>query len=95
VPGLGVRVAFITPQQSQSMSGMMPPGALVVEAQSGGVAAKAGIKANDIIEAIGSHKIDTRDDLRAAFRELGPGKTPFTIRRPDGPKTILVDCPNC
>lgn len=95
VPDLGLRVAFIDPQQSQSMLGSMPPGALVMEVESSGAASRAGIHVFDIIEAIGSHKIDTVDDLRETIRKLGPGKTQFIIRRPNGRKTVSVDCPNC
>ena len=29
------------------------------------------------------------------FADAGPGRTSFMIRRPNGRKTILVDCPNC
>ena len=95
VPDLGLRVAFIGPEQSQSALGSMPQGALVMEVESSGAASKAGIHVFDIIEAIGSHKIDTVDDLRETIRKLGPGKTQFTIRRPNGRKTVSVDCPNC
>jgi TIR domain/PDZ domain len=95
VPDLGLRVAFIDPQQSQSMLGSMPPGALVMEVESSGAASRAGIHVFDIIETIGSHKIDTVDDLRETIRKLGPGKTQFIIRRPNGRKTVSVDCPNC
>jgi len=77
------------------MLGSMPSGALVMEVESSGAAAKAGIHAFDIIEAIGSHKINSVDDLRDTIRKLGPGKSEFTIRRPNGQKTVLVDCPNC
>jgi TIR domain/PDZ domain len=95
VPDLGLRVAFIDPQQGQSALGSMPPGALVMEVESSGAAAKAGIHVFDTIEAIGGHKIDTVDDLRKSIRKLGPGKTQFMIRRPNGRKTVSVDCPNC
>ena len=81
---LGLDVAFITSQQAQ-----------VTEVESGGAAAKAGLNIGDIIEVVGNQKIDTLDDMRKSFRELGPGKTKFTIRRSGVQKTILVDCPNC
>jgi S1-C subfamily serine protease len=66
-----------------------------MEVDSGGAASKAGIHVFDTIEGIGGHKIETVDDLREAIRKLGPGKTSFMIRRPNGRKTISVDCPNC
>jgi hypothetical protein len=95
VPDLGLRVAFIGPEQSRSALGSMPEGALVMEVEGSGAAAKAGIHVFDIIEGIGAHKIESVDDLRAAIRKLGPGKTAFMIRRPNGRTTISVDCPNC
>ena len=95
VPDLGLRVAFIGPEQSRSALGAMPEGALVMEVEGSGAAAKAGIHVFDIIEGIGNHKIESVNDLREAIRKLGPGKTSFMIRRPNGPKTISVDCPNC
>ncbi len=95
VPDIGLRVAFIGPEQSQSALGSMPQGALVMEVDGSGAASKAGIHVFDTIEGIGSHKIETVDDLREAIRKLGPGKTSFMIRRPNGRKTISVDCPNC
>lgn len=95
VPDLGLRVAFIGPEQSRSALGAMPEGALVMEVEGSGPAAKAGIHVFDIIEGIGGHKIASVNDLREAIRKLGPGKTSFMIRRPNGPETISVDCPNC
>jgi hypothetical protein len=91
---LGLDVAFVAPQQTQSVLGAMP-GAQVIEVESGGAAEKAGIKVGDIIEAIGKQKIDTLDNMRKSLRELGSGKTQFTIRRSNTRITILVDCPNC
>ena len=89
VPELGFLVAFIGPEQSQSALGSMPEGALVMEVESSSVASKAGIHVFDIIEAIGGHKIETVDDLREAIRKVGPGKTSFMIRRPNGRQTIV------
>jgi TIR domain/PDZ domain len=95
VPDLGLRVAFIGPEQSRSALGSMPEGALVMEVEGSGAAAKAGIHVFDIIEGIGGRKIESVDELREAIRKVGPGKTSFMIRRPNGRKTISVDCPNC
>jgi hypothetical protein len=91
VPNLGLRVAFIGPEQGSPM----PPGALVMEVESSGTAFKAGIHVFDVIEGIGGRKIETVDDLRQSIRKLGPGKTQFLVRSPNGTKTVLVDCPSC
>jgi hypothetical protein len=95
VPDLGIRVAFIDRQLSESVLGSMPSGALVMEVESSGVAAKAGIHVFDVIEGIGDRKIQTVDDLRQSLRKLGAGKTQFILRNPNGPKTVTVDCPRC
>jgi hypothetical protein len=95
VPDLGFRVAFIDPQKDSPMLGSLPPGALVMEVESSGAASKAGIQVFDVIEDIGGRKLQTVDDLRQSIRKLGPGKTQFILRRPDGLKTVVVDCPQC
>jgi hypothetical protein len=95
VPDLGIRIAFIDRQLSESMLGSMPMGALVMEVESSGAAAKAGIHVFDVIEGIGDRKIQTVDDLRQTIRKLGAGKTQFILRSPNGPKTVTVDCPKC
>lgn len=95
VPDLGIRVAFIDRQLSESMLGSMPSGALVMEVDSSGAASKAGIHVFDVIEGIGGHKIETVDDLRQSIRKLGAGKTQFILRSPNGRKTVTVDCPKC
>jgi TIR domain/PDZ domain len=95
VPDLGLRVAFVGPQQNQAALGSIPSGALVMEVESSGAASKAGIHVFDVIEAIGGHKIETVDDLRQSLRKLGAGKSQFIIRSPNGRKTVTVDCPKC
>jgi len=92
VPELGLRVAFLG---AQNLSAALPLGALVMEVESSGAAAKAGIHVFDIIEGIAGHRIETVDDLRQSLRRLSPGKTQFTVRSPNGPKTVVVDCPKC
>jgi hypothetical protein len=74
VPDLGIRVAFIDKQLSESMLGSMPTGALVMEVEGSGAAFKSGIHVFDVIEGIGGHKIETVDDLRQSIRKLGAGK---------------------
>jgi hypothetical protein len=43
VPDLGMRIAFLTPEQSASTLGAMSAGAVVMEVESGRPMAKAGI----------------------------------------------------
>ena len=82
---LGIRMTFVS----------QPAGALVMEVESGRPAAKGGVHAADVLVAIGGKKIETEDDLRQAITRLGPGNTPFTVRRGNDVKTMMIDCPAC
>ena len=95
VPDLGVRMAFLTPEQSASTLGAMPAGAVVMEVESGRPMAKAGIHVGDVMLTIGGRKIASEDDLRQAIFEIGPGKTQYSYRRDAETKTVAVDCANC
>jgi PDZ domain/TIR domain len=95
VPDLGVRMAFLTPEQSASTLGAMPPGAVVMEVESGRPMAKAGVHVGDVVLSIGGKKIASEDDLRQAIFKIGPGKTQYSYRRGGDTKTVVVDCPGC
>ena len=95
MPDLGVRIAFLTPEQSASTLGAMPAGAVVMEVESGRPMAKAGIHVGDVFLAIGGKKIGSEDDLRQAIFKIGPGKTQYSYRRSGDTKTVAVDCANC
>jgi TIR domain-containing protein/PDZ domain-containing protein len=95
VPDLGVRIAYLTQQQSASTLGAMPAGAVVMEVESGRPMARAGLHVGDVVLAIGGRKIGSEDDLRQAIFKIGPGKTTYSYRRGDDTKTVSVDCSNC
>ncbi len=95
VPDLGVRIAFLTPEQSASTLGAMPAGAVVMEVESGRPMAKAGIHVGDVVVSIGGKKIGSEDDLRQAIFKIGPGKTQYSYRRGGDSRTLAVDCANC
>lgn len=95
VPDLGFRVAFLTPEQSASTLGAMPPGALVMEVESGRPMARAGLHVGDVILSIGRKKVGSENDLRQAIFKINPGKTEYSFRRGGETKTISVDCSNC
>jgi hypothetical protein len=95
VPDLGFRVAFLTPEQSASTLGAMPPGAVVMEIESGKPMARAGLQVGDVMLSIGGRKLAGEDDLRQAIFKIGPGKTEYSFRRGGETKTISVDCPSC
>jgi len=95
VPDLGVRIAFLTPEQSASTLGAMPAGAVVMEVESGKPVAKAGIHVGDVILSIAGKKIQSENDLRQTIPKIGPGITPYSYRRGSDVKTVRVDCPAC
>ncbi len=95
VPDLGVRIAFLTPEQSAATLGAMPSGAVVVEVESGRPMARAGIHTGDVILSIAGKKIASEEDLRQAIFKIGPGKTEYSYRRGGDIKTTAVDCLNC
>jgi hypothetical protein len=95
VPDLGVRMAYLTQEQSASTLGAMPAGAVVMEVESGRPMAKAGIHVGDVILSIRGSKIAGEEDLRQAIFKIGPGKTAYSYRRGEETKTVNVDCPNC
>ena len=95
VPDLGVRIAFLTPEQSASTLGAMPAGAVVMEVESGKPVAKAEIRVGDVILSIAGKKIQSEDDLRQAIPKIGPGATQYSYRRGGDSKTVSVDCPAC
>ena len=95
VPDLGLRIAFLTPEQSALTLGAMPTGAVVMEVESGRPMAKAGIHVGDVVLSIAGKKIDSEDDLRQAIFKIGPGKTQYSYRRGGDTKTVAVECANC
>jgi hypothetical protein len=95
VPDLGMRIAFLTPEQSASTLGAMSAGAVVMEVESGRPMGKAGIHVGDVFLSIAGKKIASEDDLRQAIFKIGPGKTQYSYRRGGDVKTVAVDCPGC
>jgi hypothetical protein len=95
VPSLGVRVAYISPEQSAATLGSMPSGAVVMEVESGRPVAKAGVQVGDVILTIAGKKVASENDLRQAIFKIGPGKTEYSYRRGGESKTVAIDCPSC
>lgn len=90
---LGIDVVFVGEESSpQGLSGVKGPGGFVMAVDSG-PALKVGMRAGDVITAIAGAPIRSEDDLRQAFKKMGPGVTRFTIRRVTGEVTLDVDCP--
>jgi membrane-associated protease RseP (regulator of RpoE activity) len=95
VPDLGMRIAFLTSEQSASTLGAMSAGAVVMEVESGRPMAKAGIHVGDVVLSIAGKKIASEDDLRQAIFKIGPGKTQYSYRRDGDIQTVAVDCSGC
>ena len=95
VPDLGVRIAYITQEQSTSTLGALPPGAVIMEVESGRPVARAGLHVGDIVVAIAGKRIASEDDLRQAIFKIGPGKTTYSYRRGEDVKTVAIDCAKC
>ena len=57
----------------------------------GGAAAKAGLKAGDVVTAVGDRPVTTSTELTAAIRSESPGdKVTLTYRRGSAAKTVDV-----
>jgi hypothetical protein len=95
VPDLGVRLAFISPEQSASTLGALPPGAVVMEVESGRPFAKAGLHVGDVIVSIAGKKIESEGDLRQAIFKIGPGNTRYSYRRDNATKAVTIECAAC
>ena len=95
VPDLGVRIAYITQDQSTSTLGALPPGAVVMEVESGRPVARAGLHVGDVVVAIAGKRIASEDDLRQAIFKIGPGKTTYSYRRGGDTKTVTIECAKC
>ncbi|WP_329370324.1 trypsin-like peptidase domain-containing protein [Streptomyces sp. NBC_00669] len=72
-------------------SNFQPAGAAIVSATKGGAAAKAGLKAGDVITKVGSTPITTVQSLTEVLAELKPGdKVKVTYVRDSSTKTAEV-----
>jgi S1-C subfamily serine protease len=91
---LGLHIAFIRPEQVQTVGAGLGPGPVVWRIESGPAQA-VGLNVGDVIVAINGQNIATEDDLRRAIRAIGPGRSTFLIRRGKETLTVAIDCPAC
>jgi serine protease Do len=71
---LGVQIQPVTGEIAESLGLKTPTGALVSEPQADGPAAKAGLKAGDVITSIDAVEVKDPHDLARRIATLGPDK---------------------
>jgi serine protease Do len=81
---LGVRVQEVTSQIASAMGLSRGGGALVAEVEPGSAAAKAGVKAGDLIIAFNGVELDSSADLPPLVGSLPPGSHAKVSVRRDG-----------
>ena len=67
-------------------------GAVVREATAGGPAARAGIRAGDVVVAVGGDRVREPDDVAAAIQDAAPGdRVDVEVRRDGEARTLTVE----
>jgi S1-C subfamily serine protease len=90
-PYLGVRLAPLTPQVADRLGVGVDEGAVVVAAENGGPAGRAGVQAGDVIVEAGGRPVRSVEDLLAALRGREPGdELPLAVVRDGRRRTIDV-----
>lgn len=89
-PRLGVRLQEMNPDLASYFGGTNGKGALVVEVIEDTPAEKAGIKAGDVITAVGSTSVDDAEDLSRVLADE-EGKVSLSVVRKGARRTIEAD----
>jgi putative serine protease PepD len=72
-------------------TGEIGDGAVIVQVQPNGAAAKAGLRAGDVVTAVDNRTVTTSTELTAAVRSHAPGQSvTLTVRRGNDTKTVKV-----
>jgi serine protease Do len=72
---LGVQTQPLTPELRTRIDTQAESGTVVMDVLARSPAAKAGLKANDVITAINDQPVKAPEDLFTAIQKAGPGKT--------------------
>jgi serine protease Do len=95
---IGVQIQPVTAEIADNLGLKTPQGALVAEPQSDGPAAKAGIKAGDVVTAVNGTPVKDARDLAKQIGSMAPGSTAkLTVWRNGEEKTFsmaLGELPN-
>ena len=88
---LGVTVAEVTAEKVKDLKLPAERGALLSEVQADGPAAKAGLKANDVITEVNGQRVEGTAQFRRMIREIPPGRTAqLTVWRDARAQSISV-----
>ena len=89
--GFGMSLQPLTPQLRGQLK--VPPersGAVVRDVERGGVAARAGLRAGDVIVEVNRHAVTGVGDTSAALRDVKPGDTAFLLISRDGQEVFIT-----
>jgi serine protease Do len=89
---LGVQIQTVTPEIADSLGLKKAEGALVAEPQANSPAAKAGIKAGDVITQVNGEAVKDSRELAKKIGSMQPGtKVNLTVLQNDTEKNVTVD----
>jgi serine protease Do len=89
---LGVEIQPVSKDIADSIGLQDAKGAIVSQAQEGGPALKAGIKAGDVITAVGGQEVDSPRELARAIGAIQPGKSvEVTVWRAGKSETLNLE----
>jgi PDZ domain-containing protein len=78
---MGVRLQSLTPQLAEFFGLSMPAGALVSTVEVDSPAAKAGLKAGDVIISVGGERVIDSFDAQRTISRKGPGAVEVVVMR--------------
>ena len=89
---IGVLVQDVGQQLADSFGLDRPRGAIISQVESGGPAAKAGLKVGDVILAVNGKPIERYGQLSAAISQMAPGsRAEFEVWRDRGSRKVAVE----
>jgi serine protease Do len=90
-PYLGVSLGRLTPDIQQRLGVRTDRGALVLDVDENGPAARTGIRTGDVVVAFAGEDVGSVEDLLAALRKTEPGqRVPLTLARGDARQEITM-----
>jgi serine protease Do len=88
---IGAQIQDVTPEIADSIGLKGRKGALVAEVTDDGPAAKAGLKAGDVVLSVNGHEVDAASDLSRQVALVAPGQDiHLAIRRNGAAQTLTV-----